>query len=75
MSSLTIESIVEKARSAQSIFEYSQQGVVDELVVGLAWSIINPDTNRSLSEQAVKDTGLGNVEDKIIKNYRKTIGL
>ena len=38
-------------------------------------SIINPNTNRSLAEQAVKDTGLGNVEDKIIKNYRKTIGL
>ena len=72
---VTVENIVEKARSAQSIYEASQQEIIDYLVVGLAWSIINPKTNRSLSEQAVKDTGLGNVEDKIIKNHRKTIGL
>jgi len=72
---VNVKNIVEKARSAQSIFEASQQEIIDYLVVGLAWSIINPKTNRSLSEQAVKDTGLGNVEDKIIKNHRKTIGL
>ena len=30
---------------------------------------------RALAELAVKDTGLGNVPDKIIKNHRKTLGL
>src|SRR6185369_1055692 len=30
---------------------------------------------RALAELAVKDTGLGNVADKIVKNHRKTLGL
>jgi len=75
MTQTSIESIIKKAGEAQSKFEFTEQEVVDELIVGLAWSIINPENNRSLAEQAVKDTGLGNVEDKITKNYRKTLGL
>ena len=31
--------------------------------------------NRALAELAVRDTGLGNVDDKIAKNRRKTMGL
>ena len=75
MSQSSIERIINDAREAQLKFEFAEQEVVDELIVGLAWSIINPEKNRSLSEQAVKDTGFGNVEDKITKNYRKTLGL
>jgi sulfoacetaldehyde dehydrogenase len=36
---------------------------------------MRPDRNRTLAEIAVRDTGLGNVEDKIVKNHRKTLGL
>ncbi|MGN5480689.1 hypothetical protein ACTMU2_40095 [Cupriavidus basilensis] len=36
---------------------------------------MEPARNRQLAECAVADTGLGNVEDKIRKNYRKTLGL
>jgi len=75
MSNTSIENIIYKAREAQSKFEFAEQDIVDELIVALAWSIIKPKTNRSLAEQAVSDTGLGNVEDKIIKNHRKTLGL
>ena len=75
MSQSSIERIINDAREAQLKFEFAEQEVVDELIVGLAWSIINPEKNRSLSEQAVKDTGFGNVEDKITKNHRKTLGL
>ena len=75
MSNTSIENIIYKAREAQSKFEFAEQDIVDELIVALAWSIIKPETNRSLAEQAVSDTGLGNVEDKIIKNHRKTLGL
>ena len=48
---------------------------VDELILAVAWEIIQPENNKELSEMAVRQTGLGNVEDKIRKNRRKTIGL
>ena len=70
-----VKKIVSQARAAQAKFETATQEVVDELIAGLAWAIIEPVTNRSLAKQAVLETGLGNVEDKIIKNQRKTLGL
>jgi sulfoacetaldehyde dehydrogenase len=36
---------------------------------------MEPTRNRALAETAVRDTGLGNVADKIAKNHRKTLGL
>ena len=36
---------------------------------------MEPSRNRALAELAVRDTGLGNVADKIQKNHRKTLGL
>ena len=75
MSQSPVENVVIQARTAQAQFELSGQEVVDELVVGLAWAILEPETNHSLAEQAVQDTGLGDVEDKIIQNHRKTLGL
>jgi sulfoacetaldehyde dehydrogenase len=36
---------------------------------------MKPENNRALAELAVRDTGLGNVADKITKNHRKTLGL
>ena len=36
---------------------------------------MQPERNRLLAEMAVRDTGFGIVEDKIVKNYRKTLGL
>ena len=75
MSQTNVETVVVQAQAAQAEFEAVSQEVVDELLVGLAWAVLEPDTNRSLAEQAVRDTGLGNVEDKIIKNHRKTLGL
>lgn len=75
MPQTTVKKIVSQARAAQAKFETATQEVVDELIAGLAWAIIEPVTNRSLAKQAVLETGLGNVEDKIIKNQRKTLGL
>ena len=39
------------------------------------WAIMEPTRNRTLAEVAVRDTGLGSVEDKVVKNHRKTLGL
>ena len=70
-----IRQLVADAREAQSIInEYSQEQV-DELILAVAWEVIKPENNQELSEMAVKQTGLGNVEDKKRKNKRKTIGL
>jgi len=75
MSNSTIKQLITKARNAQAtINEYSQEQV-DELILAVAWEVIKPENNQSLSELAVKTTGLGNVEDKKRKNTRKTIGL
>ncbi|MEN8196554.1 MAG: polyhydroxyalkanoate depolymerase [Pseudomonadota bacterium] len=40
----------------------------------MAWSLYKPENAERLAEQAVADTGLGNVADKVIKNQRKTFG-
>ncbi len=75
MSQISIETIIKQAKVAQTEFESAGQEVVDELITGLAWALLEPGTNRSLSNQAIHDTGMGNADDKFTKNYRKTLGL
>jgi sulfoacetaldehyde dehydrogenase len=70
-----VRSLVERARRAQRLYESFSQERVDEVVTAVAWGLINPDNNRTLAELAVRETGLGNVEDKVTKNQRKTFGL
>ena len=70
-----VASLIEKARAAQLIYNEYNQNQVDEVVTAIGWAIINPDNNHLLTSMAIKDTGIGKYEDKIIKNYRKTLGL
>lgn len=70
-----VAGLIWKARAAQRSYERYSQEQVDEVVVAAGWAIMHPERNRKLAEIAVRDTGLGNVEDKIQKNYRKTLGL
>ncbi|MCP1676955.1 sulfoacetaldehyde dehydrogenase [Natronocella acetinitrilica] len=70
-----VAGLVDRARAAQAIYEQYTQEQVDEVVIAVAWALINPEHNRVLSERAVRVTGLGNVADKITKNHRKTLGL
>ena len=70
-----IAELIRKARAAQRIYDNYTQEQVDEVVTAIGWAIIQDDNNRALAEQAVADTGLGSVEDKFIKNRRKTLGL
>ncbi len=69
-----VESLVARARSAQRRFADADQEQVDQVVRALAWSLYRPEHARELAELAVRDTGLGNVEDKVRKNRRKTFG-
>ena len=69
-----IAPLVGRARVAMAAFKDADQARVDEVVTALAWSVYCPDNARALAETAVRDTGLGNVADKITKNQRKTFG-
>lgn len=70
-----VAGLVRKARSAQARYADYDQSQVDEVVTAVAWTLLDPDNNQRLAEQAVADTGLGRVDDKITKNHRKTLGL
>jgi sulfoacetaldehyde dehydrogenase len=70
-----VAAVVAKARAAQAIADDWTQDDADEAAVAAGWAIVEPSRNRALAELAVRDTGLGNVADKIAKNRRKTMGL
>ena len=70
----SVEQLIAHARRALQQFAGADQARVDEAVTAVAWSLYKPENARSLAEQAVADTGIGNVADKIIKNQRKTFG-
>ena len=57
-----------------SLFLESDQARVDEIVTAIAWSIYQTENATQLARQAVENTGLGNVSDKVAKNQRKTFG-
>ena len=70
----TVSALIRRARAAMAAYENHDQARVDEAVTALAWSIYKPEHARMLAELAVEDTGLGDVESKVIKNTRKTFG-
>lgn len=71
----SVELLVARARVAQRAYQSWSQEEVDMVVTAAGWAIIEPSRNRELAELAVADTGIGNVEDKVRKNHRKTFGL
>ncbi len=70
-----VAEMVARARQAQAAIAKYSQTQLDELVAAAGWAIMEPGRNKTLAEIAVRDTGLGNIEDKINKNHRKTLGL
>ena len=69
-----IDGLIERARAAMAAFADADQATVDDAVTAIAWAIYEPGRARDLAEIAVRDTGLGNVADKVAKNQRKTFG-
>ena len=69
-----IAELIAGACAAMAAFDDADQDTVDDAVAALAWAIYKPERARELAEVAVRDTGLGNVEDKVVKNRRKTFG-
>lgn len=71
-----VEGIVRRARIAQAKFEKNAtQKRYDNAALAVAWAVMEPSRNQKLAKMAVETTGLGKVEDKITKNYRKTLGV
>src|SRR3546814_112358 len=71
----SIADLMRRSRAAQTDYAGMGQAAMDDAVAAVGWAIMEPSRNRQLAELAVRDTGLGNVEDKILKNHRKTLGL
>lgn len=71
----TVARLIARARAAQRTCARYTQHELDTLATAAGWAILEPARNRMLAEIAVRDTGLGTVADKIVKNHRKTLGL
>ena len=71
-----VDLLVERARIAQAKFEKNgSQHLFDIACQAVGWALMEPKQNQRLAELAVRETGLGNVSDKIKKNHNKTLGL
>jgi sulfoacetaldehyde dehydrogenase len=70
-----VAALVARARAAQAVYAKWPQDRVDEATLACGWAIMKPEHNHELAELAVRDSGLGDVADKIAKNHRKTLGL
>ena len=67
-----IEVLIEKARAAQAIFENYNQEQVDRVVKAVGKVVF--DNALVLSQEAVEETGYGNVESKVVKHQGATAG-
>lgn len=72
--SRAIDDLLSKGAEAMQQIAHASQEEIDEIVTALAWSLYKPENARAMAELAVEDTGIGNVESKVIKNTRKTFG-
>ena len=71
-----VDLLVKKARIAQEKFERKgSQQLFDLACQAVGWALMEPEQNQRLAELAVKETGLGNVSDKIKKNHNKRFKL
>jgi len=71
-----VDATVARARAAQARFsQNATQECYDRAALAAGWAIMEPARNREMAELAVATTGLGNAEDKVAKNHRKTLGL
>jgi len=64
-----VSELVARARVAQAAFESFTQEQVDGIAKGIGKYVF--DNAEMLAKMAVEETGLGNVEDKVIKNKGK----
>lgn len=67
-----LQEVIKRARIAQSVLETFTQDKVDEAVMAIAWAGYS--NAEKLATLAYEQSLLGNIEDKITKVKRKTLG-
>lgn len=70
-----IAALVEKARVAQEKISNYTQEQIDEVCVAIGWEVYNDENIKVIAEQAVMETKMGTVEDKIAKHKNKVLGV
>ena len=71
----TIAKLVEKARAAQAVAAHYSQQQIDDACLAAGWEVYSDENIRQLAEAAVRETGMGNVDDKIKKHKGKILGV
>ena len=73
--SVSIQELVERARLAQQIIEYWPQEQVDLMVAAVGWELYKEENAIRCAELAIRETGMGVYEDKLLKHRKKTLGV
>ncbi len=71
----TINDLVERARKAQGVIEYWPQDKVDLMVASAGWELYKEENAVRCADLAVRETGMGVYEDKLLKHRKKTLGV
>jgi len=69
-----VSTLIERAKKAQSSIEFASQEEVDTLAEAICWNALQPEFARELSELAVKESRMGDVESKYAKMMTKSRG-
>ncbi len=69
-----VQGLIERARTAQEAITDLTQDQVDEVVTAVAWAMVQPEVVQEISEFAVEETQLGNVQGKKVKLEKKIRG-
>ncbi len=70
-----VDQLIEKAREAQKIAASYSQKQIDNVCLAIGWEVYKDENIQKLAEAAVKETGMGNVEDKKKKHKGKILGV
>ncbi|MCL5023091.1 MAG: aldehyde dehydrogenase family protein [Nitrospirae bacterium] len=69
-----VNELIARARKAQEQIEHYDQEKVNELITAVAWALYKEENAKYLARLSVEETRMGNYEDKVVKNRRKTMG-
>lgn len=69
-----VSEMVEKARAAQRVFGTYNQEQVDEVITAVGWAVFKKENAEYLAKLEVEETGMGDLEDKTLKNVHRTKG-
>ena len=71
----SVKALVERARQAQRIIEYWPQEKIDLMVAAVGWELYKEENAIRCAELAIRETGMGVFEDKLLKHRKKTLGV